>query len=166
MKSTLKIGFIVAALCVMKKMVTLLQVFHLATEITNNTKSDDSISTIIDSHDNVVNNIGCLNAENYLNRRYYFQILMESDHHFIGDDAVTDDDSKKGKKQRQCCVEHRQPITQLVHREYRKEDVVRCVDSLLAKRNQRPMHIAFVGDSTVRQHYTSFIRVSYSIYRH
>jgi hypothetical protein len=94
MKSTLKIGFIVATLCVMKKMVTLLQVFHLATEITNNTKSDDSISTVIDWHDNVVN-YRCLNAENYLNRRYNFQILMESDHHFIGDDAVTDDDNKK-----------------------------------------------------------------------
>ena len=43
----------------------------------------------------------------------------------------------------------------------RKKDVVRCLDVLSAKKNRRPMHIAFVGDSTVRQHFFSFIQVKF-----
>jgi hypothetical protein len=46
-------------------------------------------------------------------------------------------------------------------REFKKADAVRCLDSLSVKRNRRPMHIAFIGDSTVRQHFVSFIRVSF-----
>jgi hypothetical protein len=46
-------------------------------------------------------------------------------------------------------------------REYNKEDVVRCLDDLSIKKNRRPMHIAFIGDSTVRQHFFSFIRVKF-----
>ena len=49
----------------------------------------------------------------------------------------------------------------------KREDVVRCFDSLSVKRNQRPITIAFVGDSTARQHYLSLIRVStysYTVY--
>lgn len=45
-------------------------------------------------------------------------------------------------------------------REYSSKDVVRCLDSLSAKRNQRPIHIAFIGDSTIRQHYVMFLRVN------
>jgi hypothetical protein len=44
--------------------------------------------------------------------------------------------------------------------EYKMDDVVRCLDSLSVKRNKLPIHIAFVGDSTVRQHFISFIQVS------
>lgn len=44
-------------------------------------------------------------------------------------------------------------------RQYRQDDVVKCLDCLSTKKNQRPFHIAFVGDSTVRQHFLSFIRV-------
>jgi hypothetical protein len=46
-------------------------------------------------------------------------------------------------------------------REFKKADAVRCLDSLSVQRNRRPMHIAFIGDSTVRQHFVSFIRVSF-----
>ena len=46
----------------------------------------------------------------------------------------------------------------------KREDVVRCFDSLSVKRNQRPITIAFVGDSTARQHYLSLIRVSIQLY--
>lgn len=56
-----------------------------------------------------------------------------------------------------CCRPSR------VIREYSKQDVVRCFDSLSVKRNRQPMHIAFVGDSTVRHHYLSFLRVGFVI---
>jgi polysaccharide deacetylase 2 family uncharacterized protein YibQ len=44
--------------------------------------------------------------------------------------------------------------------ENEKKDVIRCFDSLSAKKKGQPIHIAFIGDSTVRQHFKSFIRVS------
>ncbi|KZS14700.1 Uncharacterized protein APZ42_020092 [Daphnia magna] len=43
-------------------------------------------------------------------------------------------------------------------REYKMEDVVQCLDTLSGKRNRLPIHIAFIGDSTVRQHFISFIQ--------
>jgi hypothetical protein len=45
-------------------------------------------------------------------------------------------------------------------REFTSKDVVRCLDSLSAKRNRRSFHIAFIGDSTIRQHYVMFLRVN------
>jgi hypothetical protein len=45
-------------------------------------------------------------------------------------------------------------------KEYTIQDVVRCLDVISAKKNRRPKHIAFIGDSTVRQHFISFLRVS------
>jgi hypothetical protein len=35
-------------------------------------------------------------------------------------------------------------------REFKKADAVRCLDALSVKRSRRPMHITFIGDSTVR----------------
>jgi hypothetical protein len=52
------------------------------------------------------------------------------------------------------CDRHRRLL-----RDYKKEDVVRCLDFLSVKKKRRPTHIAFIGDSTVRQHFVSFIRV-------
>jgi hypothetical protein len=48
----------------------------------------------------------------------------------------------------------------LLVREFTPQDVVRCLDSLSAKRNRRSFHIAFIGDSTIRQHYVMFLRVN------
>lgn len=45
-------------------------------------------------------------------------------------------------------------------REYTTEDVVRCLDSMAEQRNWRPIHIAFIGDSTIRQHFFSFLQAS------
>lgn len=94
---------------------------------------------------------GCLNvrqlSDNYFNRRY-FKIRSDD---FIYDVA------SGGERQQEQCVKTRLP---LLIRENKKEDVVRCLDSLSMKRNQRPMTIAFIGDSTARQHYMSLTRVS------
>jgi hypothetical protein len=48
-------------------------------------------------------------------------------------------------------------------REYTTEDVVRCLDSMAEQRNWRPIHIAFIGDSTIRQHFFSFLLASTSL---
>jgi hypothetical protein len=48
----------------------------------------------------------------------------------------------------------------LLVREFTPQDVVCCLDSLSAKRNRRSFHIAFIGDSTIRQHYVMFLRVN------
>ncbi|XP_057368637.1 uncharacterized protein LOC130689715 [Daphnia carinata] len=45
---------------------------------------------------------------------------------------------------------------QFLARESKMEDLVRCLDSRSVKRNRLPIHIAFIGDSTVRQHFISF----------
>ena len=44
-------------------------------------------------------------------------------------------------------------------RDFSVEDVVACFDSLSAEKQRKPMHIAFIGDSTVRLHYINFLRV-------
>ena len=43
---------------------------------------------------------------------------------------------------------------------FQMQDVVHCFDSLVNNRN-RPFHIAFIGDSLVRNQFTSFLSVSY-----
>ncbi|KZS04101.1 Uncharacterized protein APZ42_033030 [Daphnia magna] len=48
--------------------------------------------------------------------------------------------------------------TRRLVQEYDMEDFVWCLDSLSLKRKRRPIHIAFTGDSTVRQHFISFQR--------
>jgi hypothetical protein len=86
-------------------------------------------------------------SDHYLNRRY-FQIRS--------DDIIYDVASSNGRRRRSKIETRRLP---LLIREHKKEDVVRCLDSLSVKRNQRPMTIAFIGDSTARQHYFSLIKV-------
>ncbi len=46
-------------------------------------------------------------------------------------------------------------------RPYMTEDVVKCLDSLFLEK-KRPIHIAFVGDSIVRQHFLSFLKVGFA----
>lgn len=41
---------------------------------------------------------------------------------------------------------------------YKWKDAVKCVDQLSHRRRQ-PVHIAFVGESTIREQYYSFLRV-------
>ncbi|XP_046638266.1 N-acetylneuraminate 9-O-acetyltransferase-like isoform X3 [Daphnia pulicaria] len=89
------------------------------------------------------------NADNFLNRRY-FRIKIDD----IGYDP---NNSRSGEE-----TENNSKSNRYIHNRniqvYKKEDVVRCLDSLSMERNRRPMHIAFVGDSTVRQHFLSFLR--------
>ena len=45
---------------------------------------------------------------------------------------------------------------------YDWKDAVQCVDHLFQKRSNRhrqPVHIAFIGESTIRDQYFSFLRV-------
>lgn len=46
-------------------------------------------------------------------------------------------------------------------RPYMTKDVVNCLDSLFLEK-KRPIHIAFVGDSIVRQHFLSFLKVGFA----
>ncbi len=92
------------------------------------------------------------NTDDYFNRSYFH--LNYSVSYDIGSSETTCNDCAAS------CGQH-----QLLLREYKMGDVVRCLDSLSVKRksvkiNIRPMHIAFIGDSTVRQHFVSFIRVN------
>jgi hypothetical protein len=93
---------------------------------------------------------GSFNANNFLNRRY-FKLKIDD----IGYDPNS---SRSGEE-----TENNSKSNRYIHNQniqvYKKEDVVRCLDSLSIERNRRPLHIAFVGDSTVRQHFLSFLRV-------
>ncbi len=86
-------------------------------------------------------------ADDYFNRSYFH--LNNSISYDIGSSKIIWNDCAAS------CGRHQLPL-----REYKMGDVVRCLDALSVKRNRRPMHIAFIGDSTVRQHFVSFIRVN------
>lgn len=86
------------------------------------------------------------NTDDYFNRRYFH--LTDRISYGISINSQTACASSGDRRQ-------------LLLREYKKEDVVRCLDSLSIKKKRRPIHIAFIGDSTVRQHFVSFIRVSF-----
>ena len=93
-------------------------------------------------------------SDHYFNRRY-FQLRSDD---ILYDVARSSSSSQYGRRRRSKVLETRR--LPLPIREHKKEDVVRCLDSLSVKRNQRPMTIAFIGDSTARQHYMSLLRVS------
>lgn len=42
---------------------------------------------------------------------------------------------------------------------YTTRDVVECFDALLTKRNNKTLHIAFYGDSLLRNQFTNYIKV-------
>lgn len=42
---------------------------------------------------------------------------------------------------------------------YTSRDVVNCLDTLLTKMNSQSLHIAFIGDSLVRNQFVNFIKV-------
>jgi len=56
----------------------------------------------------------------------------------------------------------------IIHR-YREEDVVTCLNQLSlinkGRYNNETVQIAFVGDSTIRNVFKSFLRVVYSIFK-
>lgn len=66
------------------------------------------------------------------------------------------ENTRTNQKHKKSCYRCEKPITNYV-----KEDVVHCFDFWSVKQNRRPIHIAFIGDSTVRQIFVNFIRVSY-----
>lgn len=63
---------------------------------------------------------------------------------------VTRYDSKKN---------HHAPCRSSAVHQFTLEETVRCFDSLSVQRQRRPMHIAFIGDSTVRQHFLNLLEV-------
>lgn len=42
---------------------------------------------------------------------------------------------------------------------YTMRDTVNCLDTLLKKRNSKSLHIAFIGDSLIRNQYTNYLKV-------
>ena len=98
------------------------------------------------------------NADSYFNRRY-LKIKVDSIRYDLSNSRSREVKKNKWEKESSpyanYCIQNRNL------QEYKKEDVVRCLDVLSVKKNRRPMHIAFIGDSTVRQHFFSFIRVKF-----
>lgn len=92
----------------------------------------------------------CRHAQNYFNR-HSFQLNSDGIS-FINDRDV---ETNNGP-----AVPSLNRNRRLFVREFTPQDVVRCLDSLSAKRNRRSFHIAFIGDSTIRQHYVMFLRVN------
>ena len=92
-------------------------------------------------------------ANGYFNRRYVH--LTKSDVNYL---AYVNDDQEKENQDKSVDVDHRQRLPSHL-RMFSKADVAQCFDSLSTKRKGRRMHIAFVGDSTVRQHFLSFLSV-------
>jgi hypothetical protein len=91
------------------------------------------------------------NEDEYLNRRYFR----------LRTDVVSYDTRETDSEEQTAAGSGSGGVRTRSHvREFKKADAVRCLDALSVKRNRRPMHIAFIGDSTVRQHFVSFIRVS------
>jgi hypothetical protein len=90
--------------------------------------------------------------DEYLNRRYF----RLSTNVVSYDTRETDSEEQTAAGSGSGGVRTRSHV-----REFKKADAVRCLDALSVQRNRRPMHIAFIGDSTVRQHFVSFIRVSF-----
>lgn len=89
-----------------------------------------------------------LKPDDFFNR-HHFKITSNSlDYALLTRDP--DDSGCPGH----LCRRQRYPV-----REFSVEDAVRCFDSLSARRQRRPIHIAFIGDSIVRLHFMNFLRV-------
>ena len=99
----------------------------------------------------------CQKADNYLNRRDFK--IRSSDFTYDAESRCQSDVKKEsGEREEEFVSQTRQQFL-LVADEYNAQDVVQCIDSLWIKRNKRPINIAFVGDSTIRQHFASFVRL-------
>jgi hypothetical protein len=144
-KSTLIIGAFVIAVLVVRGMGILVIGFR--------TNSND-ISNLGNLISNTVDR--CLCKDSYLNRRH---LTIKSDD--IIYETSSSSRSDDGERQRQSVFQTRLPLLQ-----YKKEDVVRCIDSLWVEKHREPVYIAFVGDSTARQHFSSLIRVCLLFARH
>ena len=94
-------------------------------------------------------------ANDYFNRRHLHVTSKQIDY-----DIPSRTSTVNGEEiiENQIGVCHHRHRSQL--KDYTKEDIVNCFDSLFVKRNERRMHIAFVGDSVMRQNFLSFLRVS------
>jgi hypothetical protein len=96
------------------------------------------------------NSSALLNSHDYLFNRDFFRLRNDKMYY----NSKQKEENKKKGVCNQCLN-----TTRLI-KEYTTEDVVRCLDVRSAQRNRQPTHIAFVGDSTVRQYFLSFLRVS------
>jgi hypothetical protein len=99
------------------------------------------------------NNIaaGCFNSGNYFFNRRYFKLRNNEIYH----DSKINNEKKKCKDKR-----NRSGQSPLLIQDFTMRDVVRCLDRASVQKNYRPRHIAFIGDSTIRQYFVSFLRVS------
>jgi hypothetical protein len=89
-------------------------------------------------------------SDNYFNRRYFHLDKF-------GRYDLSSENSSLARMFSKFITIHRRE--KVIIKKYTKMDLVRCIDSLSKKRSKRPMHIAFIGDSTVRQLFSTFIKV-------
>ncbi|XP_046451378.1 uncharacterized protein LOC124199581 isoform X2 [Daphnia pulex] len=87
----------------------------------------------------------CLNADDYFSRQFL---------NLRNDEISYTISIKDSENENSQCFRSRRLL-----REYKPADVARCFDSLSVKRNRRPMHFAFIGDSTIRQQFNLFLRL-------
>lgn len=113
-------------------------------ESLNKTNSSSTVELSIDKDQTAA----CLNTNYYLNRHQF-----KFNHEMNYAEKTGENSYNRGR-----CIS-----TGCQLKKYAVDDVVRCFDSLSIKRQRQPMHIAFIGDSTIRQHFVSFLRVSFSI---
>lgn len=90
----------------------------------------------------------CQTNDNYFNRKYFSlnQVNVIYDQIVPSDWSTTSGDR---------CRMQRRPL-----KTYDKRDFVVCLDELSMKRNRRPIHIAFVGDSIVREYFLGLLWVT------
>lgn len=96
-----------------------------------------------------------LQSDDYLNKRYLL-LTQNSTTYELKKTGITNDSSSAGILDSLKNTKR----DRFILRQFSVEDTVRCFDSLSANRQRKPMHIAFVGDSTLRQHFLSFLEVN------
>ena len=94
-------------------------------------------------------------TDDYFNRRHLHITSKQIDYDIPSRTSTVNGEEIIENQIGVCHHRHRSEL-----KDYTKEDIVNCFDSLFVKRNERRMHIAFVGDSVMRQNFLSFLRVS------
>lgn len=101
--------------------------------------------------------VGCVSSEqddDFLNRRF---LSFERGQYYISFEEKSKETNSTNKQSN-----HRLPAYPRPLKTFTIPEVVNCFDSLSIKRKRRPMHITFMGDSTIRRHFLSFLEVTHN----
>lgn len=77
----------------------------------------------------------------------------------IGRNSLVFTVNTKNKPHATCVKSESRTIAVNLDRYYTVRDTVHCLDTLLTKRNSKSLHIAFIGDSLVRNQFTNYLKV-------